>query len=68
MSLFKTNTTNDYSEPTRVNNVHRGGKKPRKPKKKKLLEDNIIKNVRNLFKLKKNAAIKDRKKKFITNQ
>ena len=37
-------------------------------KKKKLLEDNIIKNVRNLFKLKKNAAIKDRKKKFITNQ
>ena len=31
MSLFKTNTTKDYSRPTRVNNVYSGGKKSRKP-------------------------------------
>ena len=66
MSLFKSNTTEDYYKQTPVNNVYRGGKEPRKPKthKEKLKqqsEDNIIKDVRNLFKLKKeNKAIKDR--------
>ena len=52
MSLFKTNTTKDYSKPTRFKNAYRGRKKPRKQKIKKQ-EDRIIKNIRNLFKLKK---------------
>ena len=29
-SPFKTITTRNYSKPTHVNNVHGGGKKPRK--------------------------------------
>ena len=29
MSLFKTNTTKNYSKPTRVNKMYGGGKKPR---------------------------------------
>ena len=32
ISLFKTNTTKDYTEPTHVNNVYGGGKKLTKPK------------------------------------
>ena len=59
MSLFKIKTTKDYSKPTCAKNVHRGEKKPRKTKIKKRSEDNIIKDVRNLFRLKK-EAIKDR--------
>lgn len=43
ISLFKTKTTENYSEPTRVNNVHGGQKKPRKQKNKS--EDNIIKSI-----------------------
>ena len=43
MRLFKTNTTNDYSTLTRVDNVYGSEEKPRKPKGKALLEDNIIK-------------------------
>ena len=35
MSLFKTNITENYSKPKRVNNVYGGRKKPRKPKIKK---------------------------------
>ena len=35
MSIFKTKTTKDYGNPKRVNKLHRGGKKPRKPKIKK---------------------------------
>ena len=63
MSLLKTNTTKDYNKPTRVNNVFGGGKKPRKLKIKKESEsgNNIIKDVRNLFRLKKEKeVIKDR--------
>ena len=30
ISLFKTNTTKDYSKPTCVNKMNGGGKKPRK--------------------------------------
>ena len=30
MSLFTTSTTKDYSKPTRVSNVYKGEKKPRK--------------------------------------
>ena len=32
MSLFKTNTSKDYSKSACVNNVNGGGKKLRKPK------------------------------------
>ena len=68
MSLFKTNTTEDFSKPTSVNNVYGGVKKQRKPKIKKQLEENIIKDVRNLFSLKKeNEAIKNRIIRVIKN-
>ena len=58
MNLFKANTTEAYYKPTLVSNVSRRGKELRKPKthkekNKKQLEDNTIKNVRNLFILKK---------------
>ena len=50
MSLF---TTKGYSKPERVKTVYGGGKKQS--------EENIIKSIRNHFKLKKeNEAIKDR--------
>ena len=50
MSLFK---TKDYSKPERVKTMDGGGKKKSK--------ENIIKSIRNLFKLKKeNETIKDR--------
>ena len=42
MNLFK---TKDYSKPERIKNVYRGGKKQS--------EENIIKIIGNLFKLKK---------------
>ena len=44
MYSFKTNTTNNYSKPIRVNNVYGDRKKEKKPKtnKKKYLEENII--------------------------
>ena len=42
MTRFKTNTTENYSKPTRVNNVYRGQKKLRKPKMKNQSEDKII--------------------------
>ena len=56
VSLFKTNTTQYYYKPKCG-----GGKEPRKPKiKKKQLEDNIFKGIRNIFKLKKeNEVSKD---------
>ena len=58
MGLFKTNTTKDHYKPTRVN-VYKVKKEPRKVKKhiskkikkKKKSEDNIIKDVRNLFRV-----------------
>ena len=66
MGLFKTNTTNDYNKATHVSKVYGGGKNPRKPKLRKQSEDNIIKNVTYLFRLKKeNEAIKDRRIKQI---
>ena len=50
MNLFK---TKDYSKPECVDTVYGGGKKQS--------EENIIKSIRNIFKLKKeNEAIKDR--------
>ena len=50
MSIFK---TKDYSKPEPVKTVYVGGKKQ--------LEENIIKSIRNLFKLKKeNEAIKNK--------
>ena len=52
MSLFKTNTTKDYSEPRRIENLHDRRKKPRKLKIQKQYEDNI-KSIRNFFRLKK---------------
>ena len=49
MSLFK---TKDYNKPEPVKTVYGGGKKQS--------EENIIKSIRNLFKLKKeNDAITD---------
>ena len=52
MSLFK---TKDYSRPKRVKNVYGGGKKPSEIQKQiqKQSEENIIKSIRNLLKLKK---------------
>ena len=53
MSLFRTNITKDYSKPTCVNNVYGGGKKPKRPKSKKQYKYSIIKNARNLFRIRK---------------
>ena len=47
-SLFQTDTTENYSKATHVNNVYGDGgrKKPRKPKnKKKQSEGNIMKAI-----------------------
>ena len=56
ISIFKTNITKDYC----VGNVYGGGKKPRKPKRKIKYENNIIKDVSYLVRLKKgNEAIKE---------
>ena len=50
MSLFK---TKDYSKPEHVKTVYGGGRKQS--------EKNIIKSIRNIFKLKKeNESIKNR--------
>ena len=50
MSLFK---TKDYSKPEHVKTVYGGGRKQS--------EENIIKSIRNIFKLKKeNESIKNR--------
>ena len=50
MSCFK---VQDYSQPKHVKTVPGGGKKPSKLKIQKQSDDKIIKNIRNLFKLKK---------------
>ena len=59
MSLFK---TWDYSKSKRVKTFYRSKKKPNKLRIQKQSEEEIIiKNIRNLFKLKKdNETIKDR--------
>ena len=49
MSLFK---TEDYSKPKRVKTVYGGGKKSGKVKIQKQSEKNIVKSIRNLFKVK----------------
>lgn len=59
MSLFK---TQDYSKPKHVKTAYGSGKKPSKLRiQKQSEEENIIKNIKNLFQLKKeNRTIKDR--------
>ena len=52
-SILKRNTAKDYSKPTCVKNVYGGGKKARKLKLQKRSEDNNIKYIRNLCRLKK---------------
>ena len=55
-SLFK---TKDYSKPKHVKTVYGGRKELRELKTQKQSEENIIKSIRNIFKLKKeNEAIK----------
>ena len=57
VSLFETSTSKDYGEKT----VYSRGKKPSKPKTQNQFEENIIKSIRNLFKLKRETkTIKDR--------
>ena len=46
MSLVKINTTENYSKPTRVNNMYGSCDELRKPKIKKQSENNIIKALR----------------------
>ena len=59
MSLFK---TQDYSKPKHVKTAYGSGKKPSKLRiQKQSEEENIVKNIKNLFQLKKeNRTIKDR--------
>ena len=59
ISLFK---TEDYTKPKRVKTTYGNGKKPNTLKiQKQSAEDNIIKNIRNFFKLKiENESMKDR--------
>ena len=57
MSLLK---IKDYSQPKHFKTIYSGGKKRSKLKKKQSL-DNIIKNIRNLFKIKReNKAANER--------
>ena len=58
MSLFK---TKDQIKPKRFKTVYRSGKKSQKLKVEKQSEDNMIKNIINIFKLRKeNTTLKDR--------
>ena len=60
MSLSKTKPTKIYSQQC-LKNVYGGEKKPRKLKIQKQSHDQIIKNIRNPFRRKKeNEKIKDR--------
>ena len=59
VSLFKI-TQPRTIEAKHVKNVYGGGKKLRKLGIQEQSEDKIIKNIRNLFKLKKNEQIKER--------
>ena len=57
VNLFKTNTPENYGKQT----MYQSENKPSQLKIQKQTEDNIIKSIRNPFKLKKeNKAIKDR--------
>ena len=54
MNLFKANPTKDFNKSKHAKNVYGREYKPSKLKvQKKSEEDNIIKNKRNCFKLKK---------------
>ena len=52
MSLFKTNSTNDYRKIKNDKNMSGRWNKPSKLKIQKQSEDNIIENIRNLSRLK----------------
>ena len=49
MSLFKTNTTKNYSKPTCANNVNGVQKKQSEKKIIKAIMDRIIRDAMNLF-------------------
>ena len=50
MSLFKTNTTKNYSKQTCTNNVFGGRRKPKKiSRQNKAITDRIIRDIKNLF-------------------
>ena len=54
MSLFKTNANENYIKPTRANNVYGGLKRQRKQSEDKMIkviEERIIRDIRNLFEL-----------------
>ena len=49
LKVFKTNAPKDYGKQT----VYGRGKKPSRQKRQKQHKENIIKSIRNLFRLKK---------------
>lgn len=60
ITIFTANVIKDYIKPPHVKNVYVGGKKQKILQTRKQSEDNVIKNIRNLIKLKnKNDAIYD---------
>ena len=44
-TIYKTNTNENYSKPTPINNVYKGQKEPRKAKIKKQSKDKIIRSI-----------------------
>ena len=52
VSLFKTNATKDYGKPTHIKKNVWWWKETKETKNKRLSVDNIIKNIRNIFRLK----------------
>lgn len=60
ITIFTANGIKDYIKPTHVKNVYVGGKKQKILQTRKESEENVIRNIRNLIKLKnKNDAIYD---------
>ena len=53
MNLFKTNTTKNYSKTNTYQKCEQWWKETKETKNKKISEDNIIRNIRNTFRLKK---------------
>ena len=53
ISLLRIKPDKDFSKPTRVKNVYGAVKKPSRLKTQKQSEDQIIKKIKNLLKLKK---------------
>ena len=61
LSLSKTNSTKNYIKPKRAKNVYGTGSRPSKLKIQKQSKDNITKNIRHPFRVKKgNKTIKNR--------